>query len=267
MFYNAKNGNINIDNTDMDYISFGYGKKVLIMIPGVGDGLKTAKGMAIPFAILYREFAKDYKVYVFSRKNQLEEGYSTRDMARDQVKVMEQLGIRQADIIGVSQGGMIAQYIAIDYPGMVNKLILAVTLSKQNETSQQVIGDWIEMAKSEDYNSLMIDTAEKMYREKYLNKYRPFYPILGRVGKPKSFQRFLIMANACINHNAYDELELIKVPTFVIGGSCDKVVGGESSKEIAERIEGSKLLMYEGFGHGVYEETKDFNQKILEFLE
>lgn len=87
------------------------------------------------------------------------------------------------------------------------------------------------------------------------------------MGKPKSFQRFLIMANACINHNAYDELELIKVPTFVIGGSCDKVVGGESSKEIAERIEGSKLLMYEGFGHGVYEETKDFNQKILEFLE
>ena len=88
MFYHAKNGNLGIDDTNMDYISFGNGKKILIMIPGLGDGLKTAKGMAIPFAILYRSFAKDYKVYVFSRKNRLEEGYTTRDMAKDVHKAM-----------------------------------------------------------------------------------------------------------------------------------------------------------------------------------
>ena len=44
MFYNAANGNIKIGNTDMDYISFGKGEKNLIMIPGLGDGLKTVKG-------------------------------------------------------------------------------------------------------------------------------------------------------------------------------------------------------------------------------
>ena len=266
MFYHAKNGNLEIDDTDMDYISFGNGKKTLIMIPGLGDGLKTAKGMAIPFAFLYRSFAKDYTVYVFSRKNKLEEGCSTRDMAKDLHKAMTQLGIERADIVGVSQGGMIAQYLAIDFPESVNKLVLVVTLARQNEVIQGVIPSWIEMAQGNDYKNIMIDTAEKSYTEQRLKQYRPFYSILGSIGKPKDFTRFLIMAKACIEHNAYDEINKIKAPTLVIGADCDKIVGGKASEEIAECIKGSELKMYQGYGHGVYEEAKDFNQIVMEFL-
>lgn len=266
MFYHAKNGNLKIDETDMDYISFGNGKKKLVMIPGLGDGLKTAKGMAIPFAILYRSFAKDYTVYVFSRKNRLDEGYTTRDMAKDLHKAMSKLGIERADIVGVSQGGMIAQYLAIDFPEVVNKLVLVVTLARQNDVIQGVIPTWIEMAHKEDYKGIMVDTAEKSYTEKRLKQYRPFYFMLGKVGKPKDFSRFLIMAKACMEHDAYDELDQIKAPTFIIGGDCDKIVSGKASEEIAERIKGSELKMYQGFGHGVYEEAKDFDQVVLEYL-
>lgn len=102
MFYGAKNGNIKIGNADMDYISFGRGQKSLVLIPGLGDGLKTVKGTAIAFALYYKKYAAKYKVYVFSRKNQLEEGYSTKKMARDQNEAMEKLGISDAYIMGVS---------------------------------------------------------------------------------------------------------------------------------------------------------------------
>ena len=68
MFYNVVNKSVKIDNTEMDYISFGNGKKNLIMIPGLGDGLKIVKGTSIPFSIMYREYAKDYKVYVLVGK-------------------------------------------------------------------------------------------------------------------------------------------------------------------------------------------------------
>ena len=69
MFYNARNCNIKIGDTDMDYISFGNGNKSLVIIPGLGDALKTVKGSAVTFALMYKLFAKDYKVYVFSRNN------------------------------------------------------------------------------------------------------------------------------------------------------------------------------------------------------
>lgn len=64
----GKGGCVSIDDTDMDYISFGNGSDILIMLPGLGDGLTTVKRMAIAMAIAYRMYAKDYKVYVFSRK-------------------------------------------------------------------------------------------------------------------------------------------------------------------------------------------------------
>ena len=116
MLHNAKNGTLRIDGTNMDYIRFGSGDRVLVMLPGLGDGLRSMKGTALPMAFMYRVFAKDFTVYAFSRKNVLPVGYTTRDMARDQAEAMEQLGIGCADIFGVSMGGIIAQHLAVDYP-------------------------------------------------------------------------------------------------------------------------------------------------------
>lgn len=266
MFWKAKEGCVSIDDTDMDYISFGDGNDILIMLPGLGDGLTTVKGMAIIMAMSYRMYAKNYKVYVFSRKNRLKEGYSTRDMARDHAEAMKILGIARANVLGISQGGMIAQYLAIDYPDLVEKLVLAVTLSKQNKIIQEIVKNWIVLAEQANYKHLMIDTVEKSYSEKYLKKYRLLYPFLGKVGMPKDFSRFLVQAAACIQHDAYEDLANIMCPTLVIGGDTDKIVGVTSSIELADKIKDSELLIYEGFGHAAYEEAKDFNNRVLSFL-
>lgn len=266
MFWEAKNGSIRIGKTDMNYVSFGKGNNVLIMLPGLGDGFTTVKGLAVPMAMAYRMYAKDYKVYVFSRKNNLEEGYSTRDMARDQAKAMKKLGIHKANVLGISQGGMIAQYLAVDYPELIEKLVLAVTLSKQNKLIQSVVKKWILMAKQKKYKNLMIDIAENSYSERYLKKYRLLYPILGKVGKPKDYRRFLIQAESCMNHDSYSELDKILCPTLIIGGDSDRIVGGDASRELANKIQICELFIYNGLGHAVYEEAKDFNDRVLEYL-
>lgn len=266
MFYDAKEGKVKVGGTDMDYVTFGKGQKAFIIIPGLGDGLKTVKGTKLLIARMYKLFAKEYKVYVFSRKNHIEEGYSTRDMAEDQRVAMENLGIKNAHVMGISQGGMISQYLAIDYPEMVDKLVIGVSVSKQNDIMQKVIKNWITLAENNDYRNLIIDTMEKIYTEDKVKKYRMFYPILTSVGKPKNFTRLIIQANACLNHNAYGELDKIKCSTLVIGGDSDKVVGKNASQEMAERINKSKLILYKGLGHGAYEETKDFNKQVLRFL-
>ena len=71
MLYNAKNGTLEIGGTTMDYIRFGTGERILVMLPGLGDGLRSMKGTALPMAFMYRIFAKDFTVYAFSRKNML----------------------------------------------------------------------------------------------------------------------------------------------------------------------------------------------------
>lgn len=266
MFYGAKNRSIKIENTEIDYIVFGNGIKPLIMIPGLGEGLKTVKGTAVPFAMMYRAVAKEYKVYCFSRRNILPQGFTTKDMAEDLYYCMQELGIEKAMVLGVSLGGMVVEHLAINHPEAVEKLILTVTIARQNDTVQQMISKWMDYAKEGKYKEIMIDTAENSYTEEYLKKSRWMYGLLGNVGKPKSFERFLIMAEAGRTHDVYEELEKISCPTLVLGGRQDKIVGSTASDELAARIPACELYVYENYGHGLYEEAKDFVARVLEFF-
>ena len=266
MLYNAKNGTLNIGNTTMDYIRFGTGQRTLVMLPGLGDGLRSMKGTALPMAFMYREFCKDFTVYAFSRKNELPEGYTTRDMAKDQAEAMAQLGIEKADIFGVSMGGMIAQHLAIDYPEKVNKLILTVTSARPNPILTESIDEWVALAKRGDHAGFMDSNLQRIYSDGYYRRNKWLAPIVGKLTKPKTYDRFFVQANACLTHDAYESLHKIKAPTLVVGGEQDKALGGDPSKEIATRIPGAQLRMYEQWGHGLYEEAKDFNQVIVEFL-
>ncbi len=250
----------------MDYVSIGKGKKTLVVIPGLGDSLKTVKGTSFLLWLKFFVFVKDYRILIFSRKNHIEEGYSIKDMAADQAKVMKTLGINKAYLMGISQGGMISQQLTLDYPELVEKLVLCITLCKPNEVMIPVITNWIRLAKNNDYKSLFIDIAEKTYKVRHVKSYKPFYPIFALLGKPENLERFTIQAKACLKHNTYDELYKIKCPTLVIGGGSDKIVGGNSSTEIASRIPNSKLKVYESYGHGANEEVIDFYPYILRFL-
>ena len=77
MILNAKNGIVPIAGTQMPYIRFGSGSKTLIMLPGLGDGLKSVRGTALPMAIMYRMCAREYTVYMFSRRDELPENADT----------------------------------------------------------------------------------------------------------------------------------------------------------------------------------------------
>ena len=141
MLYGAKELKLTANGMQFDYIRFGSGKKPLIMIQGLNT--RGIKGAALSLAYMYRIFAKEYTVYLFDRRPVVYDGITVRDMAADIASAMDALGLRNADVFGTSQGGMIAQYLAIDRPDLVRRLVLAVTLSRNNDTVKQVVGDCI----------------------------------------------------------------------------------------------------------------------------
>ncbi|MBR5559728.1 MAG: alpha/beta hydrolase [Oscillospiraceae bacterium] len=264
--FSARNAKVNIGGSQMDYIRFGRGKKTLIMLPGLGDGLRTVKGTALPMSFLYRNFAKDYTVYMFSRKNNLAEGVTTRDMADDMAAAMDVLGIEKAVVVGVSMGGMIAQHLAADHPEKVEKLVLVVTAPKANSLMNESVEEWARLAERQDHTAFMDSNVRLIYSDAYYRKNKWLIPITGAFTKPKSYHRFFLQAKACLTHDAAERLEHIVCPTLVIGGGQDRVLGVEASKELADRIPNAKLYIYPQWGHGLYEEADDFNNLILDFL-
>lgn len=263
MAFSVKEQKLNLKDFSIDTIHFGTGTKNLIMIQGLNtNGIKGA-GMSL--AWMYRIFTKDYTVYLFDRRPEIPEGMTVREMAEDVAKAMDTLGIQNADVLGVSQGGMIAQYLAIDRPELVKKLVLAVTLSRNNDTVQSVIETWITLTEQKDWKQLVTDMAEKMYSQPYLKRYRPLLPLLTVLQKPKDAQRFIRLAKACLTCNAYAELNKIQCPVFVIGGGQDKIVTGAATEEIVRKLD-CEYYLYDDLGHAAYEEAADFNQRVYDFL-
>ena len=267
MFGNARNGIVKIGDTEMHYASFGSGAKALVLLPGLSDGLSTVQGKAALLARPYRLFFDRYTVYLFSRKQQMPEGYSIRDMAADQATAMLSLGIDRAAVMGVSEGGMIAEYLAIGHPALVEKLVLAVTAPCSSPMIEANVTRWVSMAQKGAHKELMIDTAENSYSDARLQKMRKLYPLIGLLGKPKTYERFYRNADAILRFDARSELDRIQCPTLILAGEQDKTVGVEASRLLHERIPNSALFVYPGLGHAAFEEAPDFNSRVFAFLE
>ena len=252
-----------IDNVPFHYTQFGNGAKNLILIAGLNT--MTLEGQGLNLAWTYREFAKDYTVYIMDKKDEVKENVTLRELAEDIADVIDHIGLVSVNVIGVSQGGMIAQYLTIDNPELVDKLVLAVTASKMNDSIKNYVNQCVVYAQKGVMGEVLRDSFEKDFTPEYTKSIKPFLPLLAKISVPKSNVRFIRLARAINSLDTYDELDKIKCPVFVIGAGKDRIVTVDASNEIAEKL-GCKKYIYQRLGHGVYSEAKDFNERILRFL-
>ena len=201
-------------------------------------------------------------------KRRLNSSYASRALLRFTRLLsprVKELHIESADVFGVSQGGMIAMALTLEHPDRVDKLVLGVTSSRANENIKQVVNRWVICAKNKDHVTINKETFSLMYTDKYLKKYKILMPLLIRIIKPKNFHRFEILASAILDFDCYDRLNEIKCPVLVLGGEQDKITTSKASVEIAEKLK-CEIHIYPQYGHAAYEEAKDFNNRVYEFL-
>lgn len=185
----------------MKHIVFGSGTKNFVILPGLS--VHSVMGLADAIAEAYKDFCEEYTVYVFDRAENIREGYTVRNMAEDTAAAMRELNIGNADVFGASQGGMIAMYLAIDHPQMVNRLILGSTLAKPNGTFNHVIDEWIRLARAKDEVGLLESFADNVYSESTLKAYRETL-ISSNLGiSDEEYRRFIILAEACKTFDCY----------------------------------------------------------------
>ena len=249
----------------VDYITFGKGNKTLIIITGLS--LQRLGDMSnLTIYSLFSRYARDYKVYIFDRRDHIEEGVTIENMADDLYQSLQELHIANASIIGMSQGGMIAQLFAIKYPQKVKKLVLALTLSRNNTISRETIGGWIEMAENGDMDKLNKDSMSKTFSSPLLRKlYLINKLFLKSVSKEKR-NRFINQAKSILEFDCYKSLNKISCPTLVLGAKKDLVLGVDGARELANSIPHASYYEFDGLGHAAYVESKQFNRIVLEFL-
>lgn len=258
---NVREKTIHISRGDMDCVIFGSGEKSFVIIAGMS--MTGLAGLAGPVSEAYSMFAEEYTAYLFDRLKVLPEGYSIREMAADIAETMNALGVKNADIMGNSQGGMIALYLAIDHPELTHSLVLSSTVSHLDEFGAAVIGRWAELARKKDGRGIYREFFERVYSKPDMK----LLEMLENTATDEQCIRYGIMAQSCIDFDCREELCRIKCPVIVIGSDHDEVLGSEISRTLAEQLN-CELFMYHNrdFGHAVCDEAPDFKPRMMEFF-
>lgn len=255
---------IKLDDTYMNVIKFGSGKKILTVIAGIS--LCGLEGLGNQIENNFRFLTSDFTVYIFDRKKVLPENYTMTDMAEDIFLCLNQLGISKTSLYGISQGGMISMLFAIHHPELVEKLVLCSTSAKV-EACNKAFSEWKKASDSENITALNQSFLDYVYSDSYKEAIKEFIPQLLEQGTMEDLKRFLILLKSMENFDITNLLNSIKCPTLVICDMNDKIFNYKCSNEIAEKIgfQLCKTFLYNQYSHAVYDESPDVLKKVAEF--
>jgi len=196
------------------------------------------------------------------------------EMARDAVTFIRALGVDQVDLFGFSMGGMIAQVIAQEEPGLVRKMILAGTGPAGGEGIDKVT------------RIAYLDTARGLLTRRDPKEFLFFTRTPNGRGAAKEFLarleerthdrdtaisvgsfRAQLKAIHRWGQQKPADLTSIHQPALVMNGESDKMVPTTNTVDLDRRLPNSQLVIYPDAGHGgVFQFHEDFVKRALAFL-
>lgn len=250
----------------LPYACFGNGTRNLVVFDGLDFRHKPPSGIMLRMSTGYlRGLTNDYRIYFVGRRPGLPPGYSLKDMSDDYaVMIKNELG-GAVDIIGVSTGGAIAQYFAIDHPDLVRRLVLAMTgcrLSDQAKELQMKVAELARKRKRRAAYSLLGTAIIRKGIARHVFKW--FMWLLGLLYIPADPSDGIVEIEADDRYNLSDRLDKIKADTLVIGGEEDFFY---AIRETAGKIPDARLILYPNLGHNaMFARSRQFGEEIRTFL-
>lgn len=195
-------------------------------------------------------------------------------MAGDAIALIHALGFEKVDLLGFSLGGFVAQDIALKAPDLVRRLILTGTGPAGGKGIDEVwTVSWPLMIKGlltlRDPKTYLFFTSTANGRraaEAFLKRLKERKSDRDKGPTPRAFLRQLKAIKAW-GRQAPQHLGSIGIPVLVANGDNDTMVPTENSIDLARRIPGSQLVIYEDAGHGgIFQYHSEFVPKALSFL-
>jgi pimeloyl-ACP methyl ester carboxylesterase len=251
---------------NLNYQVAGEAVETLICLHGISSNSASWRGQLTGLSDSYRLVAWDMRGYGQSDDPTAE--YSFTDVAQDVASLLDHLQLKQAIIMGLSLGGVVAQEFYRNYPDRVKSLILADTNTGGGARPEQERKSRLE-SRLKAIESLTPAEMAKNRAPAMLSE-NPSPEILQAVEQmigeihPFGYRCAAIALDAADTRAV---LPTVKVPTLVIWGESDKIVPIEETKALAENIPGAQFVTIPNAGHlANFEQSALFNQAVRNFL-
>ena len=243
---------------------------------GVGFPLVLLHGLngdLTGWALVMPELAKHFRTIALDIRGHGESGkpdqpYSIKEFSEDLREFLRRLKIPQANILGLSMGGAIAQQFTLDYPQMVRALVLISTFSYIDEPCRRAFLRLRESLSTGGYPAFFDTVVQLAFTPQYTAANPTAIAELKekriRTNSPLAIGR---ANDACLAFHLKDEIAGIRHPTLVISGREDVFTPIHLAEQIHKAIYHSEWKILEGVGHNLYiEKASQLTQIVLDFL-
>ncbi len=235
---------------------------------GKGEPLLLIAGQRVDHHIwnLVRGDFKQYRVIVYDPRGTGQSdkpeqpAYSTRGFARDAIAILDHLGLSRAHVYGISMGGAVGQWLGIDYGDRIGALILGCSSP----------GGPHAVRRSAQTEALIRQSSSQVFETFFAHKWvlpQFFFSMRESVKHPMPEYAEQLHGRASAEHDSWEYLATIKVPTLILHGTDDPITPVANAHLLAERIPGSELYLVRGGRHMFFIEFRaEVDRTVKAFL-
>jgi pimeloyl-ACP methyl ester carboxylesterase len=212
-----------VNGLKMYYEIHGAGEPLILLHGGLGSG-EMFGGILPLLSHGRRVIAVDLQAH--GRTADIDRPLSYEVMADDIAALMQNLGIKKADVMGYSLGAGVALRTAIQHPDMVRKLVIVSTTFRRDGWYPELVAAMAQMGAA---------SAEAM-------KPSPIYQMYARIAPKPADWPVLVTKVGDLLRKDYDwskEVAAIQAPTMLVFGDAD-AVRPEHAVQFFELLGGGK---------------------------
>lgn len=243
---------------------------------GEGEPLLLIQGMSATRLAWGRPFLDQlephFDAIVFDNRGMGSSGhaelpFTIADLASDTAGLLDALEIETAHVVGISMGGMIAQELALAHSERIRTLTIGASYCGGPESTLmapedlQMLGAAMASGEPDQVFRAMWEINLSPGFRQDESRYAPFTEMAKALPAPQPV--ILQQMRACGAHDTHERLGRISLPTLVIHGDVDRLLGYANGRQIAELIPGARLETLEGVGHMFWWEQPERSAELI----
>ena len=252
-----------VNGVDINYIDVGEGHAV-VLLHGLGSSNKDWDKQIPVLSQKFRVIAPDFRAHGLSTK--IPEKQGVEHMKDDIVQLLKELNIQIADFVGFSMGGAVSFQVALDYPEMVNRLVIVNSgpdFNNPNASGVDILAERTKVIKEQGFITLAEKIAEGMFPEENQKEWREDF-------KTRVIQNdedaYLKTFAELMKWGLGDKVAEVVQETLVIASDND-YTPVEYKVDYAKKMPHAKAVVIPNSRHGVVLDAADnFNHELLKFL-
>ena len=194
--------------------------------------------------------------------------YSIEQLGRDALALLDALDISKASFCGLSMGGLIGQWLAINAPARIERLVLCNTAAKIG--SPEVWSPRIEgvlAGGAQAMRDLRDASIVRWFTAAFAEMQPQKVELVVGMRAQTSPAGYAATCAAIRDADFRQQLAMIKAPTLIVCGSADPVTTPSDGRFMAERIANAELIELPAAHLSNVEAEEAFTRTVLDFLQ